>query len=278
MTVSHTVDLFLEPFTGCVNSMRVRTDTTLDQDCVLKATVQVCTACMVVSLLTACMNFNTHPLSQIAPFYERFASQTRKYHSRKKLRKHVCQLILVCTTQSVQAGSMTIQSDFASLVALALSLLCSLTLLCSLLSGSFTVKSTQTCPPFIGLTQLAHPSRCSRSTLTTVCFCFYFCASVSESAARSIIGSSQSSCSGVWDPWSVECQYCNLQCCCSTEAKTGFVPTFAEFLSFLILKSSSRTCSFVRMYRISLCSLCCPAFNRSVKEFYVSPTFNAVTL
>ena len=45
----------------------------------------------------------------------------------------------------------------------------------------FIVRSTQTCPPFHGFIQLAHPSRCSRSTLTTVSFCF--CASVSESAA-----------------------------------------------------------------------------------------------
>ena len=45
------------------------------------------------------MNFNTPPLTQIAPFDARFASQARKYYSTKKLRKHVCQLILVCTTQ-----------------------------------------------------------------------------------------------------------------------------------------------------------------------------------
>ena len=30
--------------------------------------MQVCTACMVVSLLTTCMNFNTPPLAQVAPF------------------------------------------------------------------------------------------------------------------------------------------------------------------------------------------------------------------
>ena len=41
-------------------SVRIRTDTTLDQDSVLmKATVQVCTACMDVSGLTTCMNFIT---------------------------------------------------------------------------------------------------------------------------------------------------------------------------------------------------------------------------
>ena len=45
-----------------------RTDTTLDQDSVLKANVQVCTACMIVSLLTTCLNLNTSPLAQVAPF------------------------------------------------------------------------------------------------------------------------------------------------------------------------------------------------------------------
>ena len=74
------------PFTKCAHSVRTRTDTTLDQDCVLKATVQVCTACKIVSFLTTCMNFNTSPLAQVA-------SQTRKHHPTKKLRKHVCQLI-----------------------------------------------------------------------------------------------------------------------------------------------------------------------------------------
>ena len=70
--------LFLEPLTECAQSVRTRTDTTLDQDCVLKATAHVCTACMVVSLLTTCVHLNTPPLAQIAPFHARFASQTRK--------------------------------------------------------------------------------------------------------------------------------------------------------------------------------------------------------
>ena len=48
--------------------MRIRTDTTLDKDCVLKATVQVCTACMVMSSLTTCVNFNTPPLAHVCPF------------------------------------------------------------------------------------------------------------------------------------------------------------------------------------------------------------------
>ena len=42
---------------------------------------------------------------------------------------------------------------------------------CNCCHDPFIVRSAQTCPPFIGFTQLAQPSRCSRSTLTTVCFC-----------------------------------------------------------------------------------------------------------
>ena len=107
MTVCHMPwTLFLEPFAECAHSVRIRTDTTLDQDCVLKATVQVCTARMVVSLMTTYMNFNTPPLAQIAPFDARFASQKRKYHSTKKLRNHVCQMILVCATQAFKPGQL----------------------------------------------------------------------------------------------------------------------------------------------------------------------------
>ena len=42
---------------------------------------------------------------------------------------------------------------------------------CNCCHYPFIVRSAQTRPPFTGFTQLAHPSRCSRSTLTTVCFC-----------------------------------------------------------------------------------------------------------
>ena len=76
--------------------------------------MQVCTACMVVSLLTTCMNFNTPPLAQNAPFDARFATQTRKYHSTKKLRKHVCHLILVCTIQSMLGRFVQLHLDHSS--------------------------------------------------------------------------------------------------------------------------------------------------------------------
>ena len=58
----------------------------------------------------------------------------------------------------------------------------------------FIVRSTQTCPPFLVFTQFMHPSRCSRSTLTTVCFGFcscvcFLCLRVCRLGAISIIGS-----------------------------------------------------------------------------------------
>ena len=56
----YAVNCFLSHCGACASvndSARIRTDTALDQDCVLKANVHVCTACMVVSLLTTCLNF-----------------------------------------------------------------------------------------------------------------------------------------------------------------------------------------------------------------------------
>ena len=97
--------LFLEPFTKRAQSVRIRTYTTLDQDCVLKATVHVCTACMIVSLLTTCMNCNTPPLAQVAPFGCKIRESNAEVTLDTKLSKHVCQLILVCTTQRFQARS-----------------------------------------------------------------------------------------------------------------------------------------------------------------------------
>ena len=49
----------------------------------------------------------------------------------------------------------------------------------------------QTCPPFLGFTQFAHPSRCSRS-LTTVCSCFCFCLWVGVSTPRRPLSKRQS--------------------------------------------------------------------------------------
>ena len=97
---------FLEPLRASVknDSETIRTDTTLDQDCVLKTTVQLCTACMIVSLLTTCLNLNT-PLAQIAPFRCKIRNLNAGVTLETKLNKHVCQQILVCATPRFQAWS-----------------------------------------------------------------------------------------------------------------------------------------------------------------------------
>ena len=76
----------LEPL--CAFSEDKKTDTTLDQDSVLKATVLVCTACMDVSLLTTCMNFNTPPLVRIPPFLmQRLVKQNAEVPFNKETEK-----------------------------------------------------------------------------------------------------------------------------------------------------------------------------------------------
>ena len=50
------------------------------------------------------------------------------------------------------------------------------------------VRSAQTCSPFTGFTQLAHPSRCSRSTLTTICLVTPCSRRVCNPVTGSIVG------------------------------------------------------------------------------------------
>ena len=148
------------------------------------------------------MDFNTPPLTQIAPFDARFVSKTRKKRKTKKQRKHVCKLILVKKIQcqlaklscantawssknvcslchrrasvgsksyrQVRRQSVFEKFRFAYCTCCAP---CHCFASCHRCHDSFIVRSAQTRPPFTGFTQLAHPSRCSRSTLTTVCYC-----------------------------------------------------------------------------------------------------------
>ena len=142
---------------------------------------------------------------------------------------------------------------------------------CSCCHDPFIVRSAQSRPPFTGLTQLAHPSRCSRPTLTTVCFCAFdsssdhvwsLCMHWGRSPLHIVVEC------GIRGQWNTN--PANLQCCCGTEAETGFVPTSAQFLTvstFLILRSPSWTRSCIHKYRVSTCLVRCPAPNRSVKEF-----------
>ena len=62
----------------------------------------------------------------------------------------------------------------------------------------------------------------------------------------------------------------NLQCCCSTDAETGFVPASAQFFAvstLLTVRSSSCPRSCTEIFRVSMCFVRGPAPNRSVTEF-----------
>ena len=148
---------------------------------------------------------------------------------------------------------------------------------CNCCHDQFIVRSAQTCPPFNGFPQLAcirldvHADNC-----LFLCSCFPLGLGVHfGSAALHQIHNKLVSLHLV-----VECGIhgqlntnpANLQCCCSTEAETGFVPTSAQFLAvstFLVLRFPSWTRSCIQKHRVSMCFVRCPAPNRSVKEFAV---------
>ena len=193
--------LFLEPFTECAQSVRIRTDTTLDQDCVLKATVQVCTACKVVSMLTTCMNFNT-------PFYARFASQTRK-----KAR---------LPTQSVQASqcSKRLASQPGPEKASALSLSSSRVI--GLCLGSKVVRQNGESASIHEISYCLLLLPCSLPLLIALALLFLcWCLRVCNPVTRSIRGEEPPSCSGVC-PWSCRLPILQFEQQCSTEAMIGF--------------------------------------------------------
>ena len=82
---------------------------------------------------------------------------------------------------------------------------------CNRCHDPFIVRFAQTCPSFTGFIQLAHPSRCSRSTLTTACssvvvtgLCVHIRAAVPSPDP------SEDGHLGVWDTWSVEYRSCKL--------------------------------------------------------------------
>ena len=132
-------------------------------------------------------------------------------HSLILLKKSICSLCHRAFMGSEVLAKWGGQSAFTKISRCILPLLCSHCFAsCNCCHDPLIERSAQTRPPFTGFSQLAHPSRCSRSTLTTVCFCASgfsgsLCSHrVCNPVTRSIIGSSPSSCSGVWDPRSVE--------------------------------------------------------------------------
>ena len=87
----------------------------------------------------------------------------------------------VCSDIIAHSGALKVIASFGASqftnfrVACAIALHLALPLICNCYCchDPFIVRNAQTCPPSTGFTQLSHPSRCSRSTLTTVLFlCF----------------------------------------------------------------------------------------------------------
>ena len=100
--------------------------------------------------------------------------------------------------------------------------------------------------------------------------------------ARSIICLSPSSCSGVWDPWPVEHQSCDLNHVVVQKQRLvvlRILATFARFFSSLILTSSSQTCSGTqKISRISVFSLlyCFQLIRRQILHFSSIQRFPAL--
>ena len=121
--------------------------------------------------------------------------------------------------------------------------------------------------------------QCTRSTLSTVCFCSRASHRVSVFTSglqpRREIHHKLVTFILLWSEGSMVSripflQTCNVVVVLKTE--TGFVPTSAQFFAvstFLILRSPSWTRSCIQKYRVSMCFVRCPSSNRSVKDFAV---------
>ena len=161
---------------------------------------------MDASLLTTCVDFNTLPLAQIVPFDARFGSQTRKdpqksntelvssanrflskqfnVQTQSSPEKNVCSISVILAGHRALDWALKVVRQVVRSISLREALFCLLLLLCSLLlqcpcfahcCHDPIIVRPQSCPPILGFTQFVHPSRCSRSPLTAVCFCFCFC-------------------------------------------------------------------------------------------------------
>ena len=219
--------------------LMIRTDTTLDQDSVLTATVFVCTSCSVVSLSTTSLNFITPPLTWTAPFDARLVGKTLMYRSTEKLRKgrlptdsclnkfkasklgplHLDQSRVSKRLSMARAQSQSHvrrQSVFTNFrVAFCHCFApCRYIASCDCCHDPFIVRSAQStfhwfhsaCTSVSMFTINADYClfQCSCFPVFTSCLCVYIgslCSyRVCSPITRSIIGSSPSSCSGVRDP------------------------------------------------------------------------------
>ena len=180
--------------------LMIGTDTTLDQDWGTESDGVRMYIVHCLSLSTTSVDFNTLPLTWIATLMQDSWAKAKGFTKLKHRTRHFCQLILVQTVQCIEACPTTvwswksvcslchhrtfmgsksyrqIQTWRQSVHKISLCIChcfapCPCFASCNCCHVPFIVRCAQTCPPFTGFTQLAHRSRCSRSTLTTVCFC-----------------------------------------------------------------------------------------------------------
>ena len=194
MTLCHvTWILFLEPFTECAQSVRIRTDTTLDSG--------LCTESNCAGMYTMHGRVSVDNMYEFQHSFLSGRLHLLMQDSRaKRGRKHVCQLKAFKLAHDPSQPGPEKASAFPVILARlwaldwALKVVrqigrsvsihemshCLLLLLCSLLlrcpcfahccHDPFSVRSALNSSTFFGFTQSVHPSRCSRSALTTVCF------------------------------------------------------------------------------------------------------------
>ena len=141
---------------------------------------------MIVSLLTTCLNFNTPPLAQVAPFRCKIREsnaevtlETKTRQARLPADPGLCN----STSPSLVHCILTIPECRSDHHSSCTSTAWSRQSVCSLYHpraslGSDWCLKVVLAFPLLGVSQFTkfpmHPSRCSRS-LTTVCFCSCFC-------------------------------------------------------------------------------------------------------
>ena len=233
----------------------------------LKATVQVCTACMIVSLLTTCMNFNTPPLARVAPFRCKIRESNAEVTLDTKTQQArlpadsgpynpTCPSLVnciltipecrsdhhgscTCTAWSRQRSAISLWRQSVHKISY-----CLLLLLCSCFAHSchdpFIVRSASNLSTVPWFHSICAPSRCSRSP-TTVCFCFCSCSCFCCSV-------------GVWVPRGCLCAIVKASSPAQIEATRCSHQVFVRTCQFCI---SAKVCTHrvCRLYTRSIIGL-----------------------
>ena len=141
--------------------------------------MSVCTPCTVVNLCKfqhpsshADCNFDARFVSKSGRIHEKNSDNSMYKHNLGPEKQASALSVIIAHSWALKVVASFGASQFTKFrVAFVIALHLALVLFCNCCHDPFIVRSAQTCPQFTGFTQFAHPSRCSRSTLTTVCFC-----------------------------------------------------------------------------------------------------------